>query len=67
LIFRSEEINGEASLSESFRQEVIVEGGYVGAEFKASASYRTKSEETKTRKYVYVNSKAACSVYRAAY
>lgn len=39
----------------------------MGAEFKASTSYRTKSEEVKTRKYVYVNSKASCTVYRAAF
>jgi MAC/Perforin domain len=65
--FNSEEINGETSLTKSFKQDVSVNGGFGGAEFKASTSYRTKSEEIKTKKYVYVNSKATCSVYNAAY
>lgn len=65
--FSSDEINGESSLTKTFQQDVSVEGGYAGAEFKASTSYKTKSEEITTKKYVYVNSKAICSVYGASF
>lgn len=56
--FSSEEINGETSLTKSFEQDVSVEGGFGGASFKASVSFKTKTEEINTKKYVFVNSKA---------
>lgn len=67
LDFTSEEINGETSLTKSFEQDVSVEGGFGGASFKASVSFKTKSQEINTKKYIYVNAKATCSMYKAAF
>lgn len=67
LTFNSEQITGESSLTKALQVDVSISGGgWFGGEFKASSSYQTKSTDTASREYVYINTRAECIVYKAS-
>lgn len=69
LDFFSSVITGEDSLTKSYSLGATVEGGAsyggFGAKFKASAGYKSKTQQISTNKKVYVSSSAECAVYQA--